>query len=393
MNRIQETLYRDLMALVAEEDSSFYHVDHLLDGEHFRVFNYRLASYTDFLKPNALESRGIMFRIDSDGTPLELAALPPKKFFNNKENPLVMDVDFSKTELIMEKMDGSLMTAYRWPSTGGIRLKSKTSLTSEQANAANDFLYRNEHSDLYTFLIHMTLIEKYSVSLEYCAPQFRIVVPVQNESLTVLCARDLRTGETMPYSKLKKEMEKFNCEKYLVKNIMDEIPSDKILEFIENIPSMNDGREGFVILADGMLTKHKQNWYVSAHKAKDDINSDRKLFECVVNQAQDDIRSLFNDDPYVLGRIDMMEQKVKKIYNDYVNRAVKYVEEHKAKDVKTFAIDAQKELPKIIFGITMALYRGKQVNFEEWMISNYKEFGLSNDVDAVEEEREALTLA
>ncbi|UQJ95715.1 RNA ligase 1 and tail fiber attachment catalyst [Klebsiella phage CPRSB] len=42
-------------------------------GTPVRIFNYRMASYTDWLKPGALECRGIMFEMDGD-TPYQSSA-------------------------------------------------------------------------------------------------------------------------------------------------------------------------------------------------------------------------------------------------------------------------------------------------------------------------------
>lgn len=80
-----KNLYNDLMNLVNETDSSFYFTDQEENGQMYRIFNYRLASYTEFLKPNALNCRGTMFYINENNEFLGLAALPPAKFFNDGE--------------------------------------------------------------------------------------------------------------------------------------------------------------------------------------------------------------------------------------------------------------------------------------------------------------------
>lgn len=81
MSRHRE-LYDNLMQLV-KTNEAFYYVDHVLNDIIYRVFTYRLASYTDFLEPDALECRGHMFRVDGDG--VELVSLPLEKFFNLHE--------------------------------------------------------------------------------------------------------------------------------------------------------------------------------------------------------------------------------------------------------------------------------------------------------------------
>lgn len=79
----QRTLYEDLMALTSNSEA-FYFVDQTLDNTTYRIFSYRLASYSDFCLPNALECRGIMFEVNN-GSPVRLAARPPQKFFNYRE--------------------------------------------------------------------------------------------------------------------------------------------------------------------------------------------------------------------------------------------------------------------------------------------------------------------
>src|SRR4051812_34761660 len=98
-------LYQNLMKLT-DENEAFYFVDY---GP-YRVFNYRLASYTDFMSPDALEARGIMFYVN-EWDPADLPKLvcrPFKKFFNKDENPLTMGLDFSpeNVERVAVKEDG-----------------------------------------------------------------------------------------------------------------------------------------------------------------------------------------------------------------------------------------------------------------------------------------------
>lgn len=370
-------LYQDLMALVNEQDSPFYIVDHLFNGTSFRVFNYRLASYSDFLKPSALEARGVMFELDSDKKFVRLASLTPRKFFNNKENPLVMDVDFGKTELIMDKMDGSIMTTFTLPIADVVYLKSKTSVSSEQAIAANDFLRSGKVDKLLNYLMYMQHAG-YSVTLEWTAPQHRIVLPYQEPNLTVLSARSLDNGEHMPYALLQKDMEEFGCEEHLVKDYLQTISPDRVQEFIDNIRFMKD-IEGYVIFADGVYTKHKTDWYCALHHTKDSISSDRRLFECVVQEGHDDLRGMFADDAFSLQRIDEMEQRVKNLYVDLERIVFNFYHANKELDRKDYAIKGQQDVPRLYFSLAMNLYLGKSNNYQEWMIKHYKELGIKDD--------------
>ncbi len=84
MNKFQTDLFNDLEHLVSNNEA-FYKQSFELDGLTYWIYNYRLASYTDFLHPNALNCRGTMFEVDAEGNPIRLAALPIEKFFNVNE--------------------------------------------------------------------------------------------------------------------------------------------------------------------------------------------------------------------------------------------------------------------------------------------------------------------
>jgi hypothetical protein len=93
---------------------------------------------------------------------------------------------------------------------------------------------------------------------------------------------------------------------------------DDVPGFVTNIPDMMD-IEGYIIkFENGQNVKIKTHWYLVQHRAKDSVNSDRRLFETVVADAQDDLRSLFFDDEWVLKRIQWMEDLVGAEYNTMV---------------------------------------------------------------------------
>lgn len=93
-------LYQQLFQLTTEENSAFYLKDEvcLWDGFEYRTFLYRLASWTEFKKPSAVESRGIMFRKES--SEWVLVSRPFQKFFNmgeifsNKKNDITNYLKF-----------------------------------------------------------------------------------------------------------------------------------------------------------------------------------------------------------------------------------------------------------------------------------------------------------
>lgn len=365
-----KNLFNNLMTLVGEADSPFYFVDQLLDNKIYRIFSYRLASYTDFLQAGARECRGHMFQITPEGELISLAALPMHKFFNYQENPISMNPDFSQVNLIMDKADGSLISSYIH-NPAMLRLKSKTSLQSDQAIAAMKVL--NSSPKLRHFVEVLTANDN-TVNMEYVAPDNRIVLPYQKANLIVLNVRKLKDGTYWYYNQLKELMEHMDCIEHLVPNV-DSTVQD-VHEFVKSIPSMT-GIEGFVVgMQNGWLVKVKTDWYQSLHRAKDSVNSPKALFEVVVNEGHDDLRAAFPEDQFVLDRIDEMEKLVKHLYVKIKEGPELFFAENKHLERKEYAILGQNSLDRMYFGIAMTLYLGKEVDYKAFLLKNYKEWGI-----------------
>ena len=66
-----QELYKQLIDLT-NVNESFFFKDFPVDERIYRIFNYRLASYTEFLIPGAIECRGIMFLVDEAGNYLDI---------------------------------------------------------------------------------------------------------------------------------------------------------------------------------------------------------------------------------------------------------------------------------------------------------------------------------
>lgn len=88
-----QELYDNLMALIdPNEKAKFYYKDFVSPfGKTYRIFSYQYVSYEDWLKPGALDCRGIMFELVDD-KPVNITARPMKKFFNVGE----LKIDINK---------------------------------------------------------------------------------------------------------------------------------------------------------------------------------------------------------------------------------------------------------------------------------------------------------
>ena len=362
MNAFQKMLYEALFSLT-KEGEVFYFQDFTLDGKVYRIFNYRLASYTEFMKPGALECRGVMFEVNGDEA-VRLASLPIAKFFNLNENPSTMGLDLTQVVGIEEKADGSLMSTYLH--NGELRLKSKGSLFSDQALAAMKWLDRHANEAFKADLLTLTRHDN-TINLEWCSPEHRIVLGYMEPTLKVLNIRVNESGVYHPMTSA--------WVPYSVQNVQVDDP----VAFVASIPSMTD-IEGFVLLmANGQRIKIKTEWYLSLHHAKDSVNNPRRLFECILEEGVDDLRSMFSADPLAMRLIDEMQIKVNHLYNNMVKMVEDYYVENKDLSRKDYAIKAQVHFKDTLyFGLAMEKYINRPFSYKEFLKGKWCDLGLKD---------------
>lgn len=155
------------------------------------------------------------------------------------------------------------------------------------------------------------------------------------------------------------------------------------IKFVQTIPHLKEVNgqmiEGFVIrLASGQRVKIKTLKYLALHHTKESINSPRRLFEAVLEEATDDMRTMFRDDEVAIKMIEEMESFVEKKYNHMVDTVERFYEHNKSLDRKSYAILGQKELERSFFGLAMQKYLGKDVDYKTFMKKQWKYYGLKD---------------
>lgn len=367
------TLYTDLMNL-CESGDVFYFQDHTYQGNSYRIFNYRLASFGDFQQKQALECRGHTFRIDT-ATPV-LVSLPMEKFFNLNENPFTMNLDLSTVIRVEDKRDGSLIsTVNLHDNSEVIHVKSKGSFTSDQAKAAYNMLNYGDAYWEFAKTLRAAVGKNYTVNMEYTAPDNQIVVGYTKARLVVLNIRDNETGEYV-------DPINFGFRSYEVAEYQ-EVPVDqKWLEIAKD----EIGVEGYVFyFENGLKAKFKNDWYCNLHLQKEQVNHPRRLFEAVLHETSDDLRGLFANDALTIQRIEAMEVLVKREYNRLATLIDSFYTENHELSRKDYAILGQQVLaPHGVFSQAMNLYLGNPHGLKDWMIKNYKQFGITDTVNTDE---------
>ena len=240
---------------------------------------------------------------------------------------------------------------------------------------AMKWLDRPENANFYADLRSLTL-RGYTVNLEWCAPQHRIVIGYEKPHLTVLNIRDNASGEYI-------ELDDVFVAGLptIVNNYVERVNTGDNAWFAAMIPQM-DQVEGYVVrFKNGQRVKIKTAWYLALHHTKDSINSPRRLFEAVLEEATDDMRSMFHDDPLAIKMIEEMEVKVDEIYNHVVDSVERFYERNKDLERKEYAILGQKELERKVFGLAMTKYLGKDVDYKAWMKKHYRDFGIKDEIN------------
>lgn len=359
-------LYDQLMQLTLTGDAFFFKDFPADDPERmYRIFNYRLASYSDFCKPGALECRGTMFLVDRKGGFDDLVCRPPKKFFNLGENPFTMELPLDNLAMCMVKEDGSLMSTYLH-TNGELRLKSKGSTGSVQCNDAMAFLKTQP-----ALLADLRFIASrdFTVNLEWCAPWNRIVVGYQTPKLIGLSIIDNQTG-TVYGEDLIEELGLAGLGDIWV----EEFEYEGTL--FESIMSLT-GTEGAVALTKtGVYFKMKCPWYLALHRNKDNVQNTRALIELILSEQIDDLKVLFTDDQAVLDKINAYEKSISSVYNHTCSVVESFHDRNKDLSQKDYAIAAKAEYSDWVFNIQMSRFVGRdwETQAKEFMQKNYSNY-------------------
>lgn len=384
MNEYQSNLYSQLMTLVENSKNdkrpTFVYKDvPCVDNSHitYRIFNYQLPKYQDFLKEGAMQCRGTMFVLDKKNNTVQLASLPMDKFFGLGENPSTMNLSFEDIKEAYVKVDGSLLSTYiRYD--GSLGFKSKSEPVFAFSNLVEEYL--SNHEALKADLLQMT-VDGYTVDLEFVSTENRVILEYKESALHILNVRNRETGDYVDFRDLNFLSKYPYISNYLVKSMP--ISEFKDLNNNNKLLSLQNIEGAVVRLHDGRLVKIKTEWYMSQHNyvnIQDFSKAGKKLFMVVMNEATDELRSLLhyrNKSPNFkleekLAYIDKAEETIQKVYGEFLDTVGAFFEKNKHLEYSEFLKKAKSELPPNLIGMVMPLHQGKIKNLKEAFIINYQ---------------------
>lgn len=230
-----------------------------------------------------------------------------------------------------------------------------------------EWLELNDNRAFHDELRDLTL-KGNTVNLEWCSPSNLIVLGYEESALIVLNVRKNMDGVYLCNEDVKKMYPEISS------RFTKQILTDDAENYINSVHDMK-GIEGCVVrLSSGQRVKVKTAWYLNLHKAKNTVCCKRALFEAVIDEESDDLKSLWNHDPQRIKMILKIEKIVAEIYNNMVHNVESFYERNKNMGRKEYASICQQEMRnkhkkgKInYFSLAMDRYNHGEISYKSIM--------------------------
>jgi T4 RnlA family RNA ligase len=341
--------YEQCVTWCGQEDSPFYEIKTFLDGYQVSMFNYRLATYSDFIDKGKKELRGLTFVFNLDGS-LYQRYLLLEKFFNLNQTPESMYsvVKDYKVKFVNNKEDGSIASFIRLPN-GKAYGKSKMAFISDQAIAINRIYHNNPNIRIF---VDWCLDNNIVAVFEYVSPMNRIVLKYKKEELILLRLRDNNTGKHID---IKEYLSKLNGLK-IAPSKEDSLDLDELIE----LTAEQTECEGWVVHTEDVFGgdfffKLKTPWYVERHRLLTEyVTRENQIVHLILDEKIDDL----------LGQIPEDEKDT----HERINRIITIVRTQFNKKVADIEHDYQIFVDMDFNKKDYALKYGKTLNFHFVML-------------------------
>ena len=229
------------------------------------------------------QCRGLIFNHDGD-------VISPgfHKFFNcgERTETLIENINWNLPHVILEKLDGSLIRPVPVPSDTNsydFRLGTKMGIGTDVACHAENWLKSRPN---YVSFIRHCIGNKITPLFEFCSLKTQIVLGYHVDRLVLTGVRSNLTGEYHSFDDLKAYADFYNLD--LVKTYPGTVSS---MEELVAATKSIIGEEGFVVAWDYDRVKIKSDWYVTIHKAKENILRESGVINLFLEEKADDIKA------------------------------------------------------------------------------------------------------
>ncbi len=276
-------LKKELLIDICNNSKTFVYKTEKINGYTFHIFSYLILDPNEFIKyaPYSFEMRGL--------TILDNGIVIPSihKFFNHKENNLVMDLPAGNLE-VREKIDGVLITPI--VIDNNIIVKSKKTFFSKEASIATEFINNNMHYQ--KFILDMVNLYGLQPYFEMYSKNTRIVLDYGATQLFLIQMRNINDGSYIDYNTLKKFAQKYNIP---VVNIYNMSISE-----IENRLKTDTNIEGWVVQPEYVehytdFRKFKTQWYLNMSYIKEVSTKENYIIGAILDEKIDDMLSVLEE--------------------------------------------------------------------------------------------------
>ena len=317
------------------------------------------------------ECRGLLFYPDG-----RIMSRRLHKFFNvnERDETAAHKIDLSQSHVILEKLDGSMITPV--VTDAGLRWGTKMGIT-EVSMQAEEFVAR--HPEYHEFA-DLHIDRGQTVIFEWCSRKQRIVIDYPNDRLVLIAIRDNITGEYKSYAQMKTYAESYGIE--VVRAYAG--TTENMEHLIAETRAMEDAEGWIIRFEDGQMLKIKGDWYVRIHKTKDNLIWEKNLIELMINEKLDDTKPYMLEED--LKRVEAFETDFWQGINGMVNWYEEYFQTVLATgaDRKQFAQSMMPAIPKGSFLPQFVFGRFDGKDARELIINHIKKnCGTQTKVDAV----------
>lgn len=236
------------------------------------ICRYTIAIPEVFQTAWDLECRGLVF----DAHTGVLLSRPLHKFFNLGERQGLLDLDLSAGWRLEEKLDGSMISSFLMD--GEIVFHTRGGV-SKQARAARRSAPKNVLS-----LAHAAAEIGATPIFEWTAPDNRVVIAYEQEALTLLALRDIRTGRYLDPHGLAAEFG-VPVAAPLARDIRS---SEELVAAYEALVHRTDIEGAVLVGPGGHRVKLKTADYLKRHKILANLGNERYAYQAWIDDVVDD---------------------------------------------------------------------------------------------------------
>ena len=323
------------------------------------VFNYHVSHEDSFDDPIRRELRGLIFSPSGD-----VISRPFHKFFNLNEKEETRNVDWSVPHHVLNKLDGSMLRAIPLPS--GIRWATKMGITDVSKLCEQ---YVSQHPRYNAFAV-MCNDRNSTAIFEYISPHNRIVLDYKHEDLVLLAIRENNTGRYLSVEAMNMTAGQYD------------IPVvQPVINPLDQIRTMTD-IEGVVVRFDnGHMIKIKSEWYVTIHKAKENLLFEKNVIKLILEEKVDDI--LPNLPQLDIDRINAYKENLLNNIDQHVMLCQIALNESVGYDKKHFAVNIAHKLHPWLRVACFAAWNDHSMLRDLMIINILKKTGSQTDVDSI----------